>query len=434
MKSLREFIYDLEKEGILKKVKRPVSLKYELASVLYHAGETPVLFDKISESEIPVVGNVFANKGLVAKYLNVRRNELTKALATAISQPSNPGEVPPAEAPVMQNIIENPDFTKFPIPLHTEKDGGPYIASAIIVANDPEHGRNSSFHRMMLIDKDKFAVRILPRHLNEYIERAGGELRVAVVVGASINVLLASAISVDVKDDEFRIANTLMPFNTVQLPDSNISVPADAEMVFDATITKEMHDEGPFVDLTETLDIVRSQRVMKVHRIYHRNKPIFHTLLPGGFEHKILMGMPREPTIFLEVGKVAECTGVNITPGGCSWLHGVISIKKKNEDDGKNAIEAAFKGHKSMKHVIIVDDDIDIYNPLEVEWAIATRFQANKDMIVKVNEKGSSLDPSADPNTYITTKVGIDATKPLVAHGKNYDKVKFVPLNIGDYI
>ncbi|MCX8200233.1 MAG: UbiD family decarboxylase [Candidatus Micrarchaeota archaeon] len=434
MKSLREFIYELEREGTLKKVKRPVSLKYELASVLHHAGETPLLFENVKESEIPAVGNIFANKSLVAKYLNLHKEELTKALVTAISRPSAPMDVPPAEAPVMQNIIENPDLTKFPIPIHTEKDGGPYIASAIIVANDPEYGRNSSFHRMMLIDKDKFAVRILPRHLNEYIERAGGELRVAVVIGSPINVLLASAISVDIKDDEFGIANTLMPFNTVQLPMSKISVPADAEFVLDATITKEMHDEGPFVDLTETFDIVRQQRVMKVHRIYHRNNPLFHTLLPGGFEHKILMGMPREPTIFMEVNKVVECKGVNVTPGGCSWLHGVVAIRKKSEEDGKKAIEAAFNGHKSMKHVVIVDDDIDISNPLEVEWAIATRFQASKDLIVRLNEKGSSLDPSADPITYATSKVGIDATKPLSVHGKNFEKVKYIPLNISDYI
>ena len=434
MKSLREFVHELEKEGTLKRVKKPVSLKYELAAVLHKAGETPVLFDKVVESEIPAVGNIFANKTLVAKYLNVRRDELVKALATAISHPSNPVEILPAEAPVLQNVIENPDLTKFPIPLHAEKDGGPYIASGIVVAHDPEYGRNSSFHRMMLIDKDKLVIRILPRHLNEYIERAGGTLRVAVVIGSPINVLLASAISVDIKDDEFKIANTLMPFNTVQLPHSNISVPADAEIVLDATITNEMHDEGPFIDLTETYDIVRQQRVMKVHRIYHRDSPLFHTLLPGGFEHKILMGMPREPTIFLEVNKVVECKGVNITPGGCSWLHGVVSIKKKSEDDGKKAIEAAFKGHHSMKHVVIVDDDIDIYNPNEVEWAIATRFQADKDLIIKLKEKGSSLDPSADPNTYITTKVGVDATKPLVAHGKNFEKAKFMDINIDDYI
>ncbi|MFH1221954.1 MAG: UbiD family decarboxylase, partial [Candidatus Micrarchaeota archaeon] len=178
----------------------------------------------------------------------------------------------------------------------------------------------------------------------------------------------------------------------------------------------------------------RKQRVMKITKIHHRKNPIFHALLPGALEHKILMGMPREPTIFNEVSKVAECRGVNITPGGCSWLHAVVAIKKKNEDDGKKAIEAAFKGHKSLKHVVVVDEDINIYDPMDVEWAIATRVQADKSLTIKTNEKGSSLDPSADPHTYATTKMGIDATKPLIAHGKNYTKAKWMDVDVKKYL
>ena len=195
-----------------------------------------------------------------------------------------------------------------------------------------------------------------------------------------------------------------------------------------------MVDEGPFVDLTETYDIVRKQPTMQITAVHHRRDPIWHVLLPGGLEHKILMGMPREPTIFNEVNRVAECCGVNITPGGCSWLHAVVAIRKKSEDDGKKAIEAAFKGHKSLKHVVIVDDDIDIYDSNSVEWAIATRVQADKSVVIKTGERGSSLDPSADPHTYATTKMGIDATKPLVAHGKNYEKAKWEKVDIGDYV
>jgi UbiD family decarboxylase len=167
--------------------------------------------------------------------------------------------------------------------------------------------------------------------------------------------------------------------------------------------------------------------------MYYRKDAIWHVLPPGGLEHKILMGMPREPTIFAEVNKVCECKGVNITPGGCSWLHAVVSIKKKNEDDGKQAIEAAFAGHKSLKHVVIVDEDIDIDSQMDVEWAVATRVQADKDVIIKTKQKGSSLDPSADPNTYDTAKMGIDATKPLIAHGKNFTKAKWKKVNAENF-
>jgi len=155
--------------------------------------------------------------------------------------------------------------------------------------------------------------------------------------------------------------------------------------------------------------------------------------LPGGLEHKMLMGMPREPTIFREVSKVAECKDVYVDPGGCSWLHGIVQIKKKAEDEGMKAIEAAFKGHTSMKHVVIVDDDIDIYDPASVEWAIATRFQAKTGMIVK-QDAGSSLDPSSDPKTRETSKVGFDATKPLVIKGKNFDKAKFKEVDLNKYL
>jgi UbiD family decarboxylase len=184
-----------------------------------------------------------------------------------------------------------------------------------------------------------------------------------------------------------------------------------ADIVITAEFTGELLDEGPFLDLTETFDIIRKQRVAKVKAIYMKKKAMYHALLPGGLEHKVLMGMPREPTIYREIAKVCDVKDVLVTPGGCSWLHGVASIRKKNPDDGRKAIEAAFKGHKSMKHVFIVDDDINIHDPNEIEWAMATRFQADKNMIMK-REKGSSLDPSSDMDTQMTCKVGFDLTTP----------------------
>ena len=160
----------------------------------------------------------------------------------------------------------------------------------------------------------------------------------------------------------------------------------------------------------------------------------FHALLPGGLEHKTLMGMPREPTIFREVNSVCECKDVLVTPGGCSWLHGAVSIRKQNPDDGKKAIEAAFKGHSSMKHVFVVDEDISIHDPHEIEWAMATRFQGDKDMIVK-QEKGSSLDPSSNLETKETTKIGFDLTIPSDKNPEDFKKPKLpMELRVEDYL
>ncbi|VVB99842.1 Phenolic acid decarboxylase subunit C [uncultured archaeon] len=431
--SFRDFIAKLKKEGKLVELKKEASLKLELAGVLQSLDGKAVYTEKVKE--LPgarVAGNVFSTKDLVADYLGVKKEQLIPKLIDAINKPSKPKLVDAKAAPVLE-VTEETDLLKLPIPFHAPKDGGAYFSSAVVIARDKELGQNCSFHRMMVLDKNRVVARILHRHLEEFINRAGGELDVAIVVGAPINFLLASACSVELGKNEMEIANSLMPLSTVKL-ENGIEVPSEAEFVFEAKITKEMHDEGPFVDLTETYDIVRSQRIVKFGKVHHRKEPIWHVLLPGALEHKILMGMPREPTIYNEVNKVAQCTGVNITPGGCSWLHAVVSIKKKNEDDGKKAIEAAFAGHKSLKHVVIVDDDIDIYSPDSVEWAIATRVQADKDVVIKSNQKGSSLDPSADPNTYATSKMGIDATRPLVAHGKNYSKAEWMKVDSGKYV
>ncbi|MFH1520402.1 MAG: UbiD family decarboxylase [Candidatus Micrarchaeota archaeon] len=429
--SFREFIEQLRKSGIVKEIKKPVLKQLDLAGIMYALDGNVVYAPQVEGSKFKAVGNVFSTRELVCEYLGITKEELIPKLVNALTNPTKPKLI--ESGPILENSTTEIDLNKLPIPVHFKNDGGPYLSSAIVIAHDKEYGRNVSFHRMMVIDKNKVVVRILKRHLQEFIDRAGGELNVAIVVGAPINVLLSAATSVQIGQDELEFANTLMPFSTVKLS-NGIEVPADAEFAFEGRITKEMHDEGPFVDLTETYDVIRKQQVMKITKMYHRNDALWHVLPPGGLEHKVLMGMPREPTIFTEVTKVCECKRVNITPGGCSWLHAVVSIKKKSEEDGKKAIEAAFAGHKSLKHVIIVDDDIDVDNPMEVEWAIATRVQADKDIVIKIKQKGSSLDPSADPHTYETTKMGIDATKPLVAHGKNFEKAKWKKIELTEYI
>ena len=164
---------------------------------------------------------------------------------------------------------------------------------------------------------------------------------------------------------------------------------------------------------------------------------MYQALIPGRFEHKILMGMPKEPTIYDEVSKVVDCKNVLVTMGGGSWLHSIVQIKKKNPGDGRKAIDAAFEGHKSMKHVVIIDEDVDIYNGNAVEWAIATRFQGDKDLVVKNDQSGSSLDPSGkhEPGKKtLTTKIGIDATISSDVDKKKYETVNYKKVDLNDYL
>jgi UbiD family decarboxylase len=235
--------------------------------------------------------------------------------------------------------------------------------------------------------------------------------------------------------DELEIANALEPLQVVRAKTSGLLVPAEAEFVLEGVIYRDRrHAEGPFVDLTGTYDVVRQEPVFVVKAITHRRDALWQALLPGALEHKLLMGMPREPTIYRKVNEVVKCLDVNVDPGGCSWLHAVVQIDKQAPGDGLEAIHAAFAGHSSCKHVFVVDEDIDIYNPLEVEWALATRFQGDRGLVIKEKERGSSLDPSAEPGAHLTTKIGFDLTKPLASSGKTFDKARFPEVDLSRFL
>ena len=419
----REFVEYLDEKGELIKIKKEVSIEYEIATLMKMLDGKPLLFENVAGYDMPVAANICCNRSLLAEGLQIDEKELIKKMLNAIENPVEP-EVKEAEGYRELNSLED-----LPILLHYPQDGGKYISSAIVVANDAEYGLNASYHRMMVIGENKVVMRILPRDFHKYIERGLKEF--AICIGNPISVAIASAISMPTEVNELAIANALEPTHLIEI--GNHKVP-ESEIIMIAEITDEMHDEGPFLDLTETFDIVRKQKVAKIKKIYAKEKAIYHALLPGGLEHKTLMGTPKEPTIFHEVSKVCEVKDVYITPGGCSWLHGVVSIKKKHEEDGKKAIEAAFRGHKSMKHVFVVDDDIDVHNWQQIEWAMATRFQGSKDMVIK-REKGSSLDPSADPITRETTKIGFDLTIPLDKEKENFKKPDLpMKLNPDDYL
>lgn len=414
----------LEEKGLLVKISEPTDPKYEIPTIMKMMDGTPLLFENVKDQEMPVVANICSTRKLVALGLEVGEDEMVKTLMNAIENPKEP-ELKEAEG----YCEMEPDLSKLPILTYYPFDGGPYVASAIVVANDPEYGINASYHRGMVISKDKFVFRILPRDFNKYIERGLKEF--AYCIGNAIPVLLGSAISESTGIHELAIANAMRETSLIELAGHKVP---ESEIVIIMELSGEMHDEGPFLDLTETPDIVRQQRVARVKRIFVRKDSLFHGLLPGGLEHKTLMGMPREPSIYREVAKVCDVKDVLITPGGCSWLHGAVSIRRKAEDDGRKAIEAAFKGHKSMKHVFIVDDDIDIHKPEEIEWAMATRFQGDRDIVTR-QEKGSSLDPSSDLETRMTTKMGFDFTIPWGRDSKDFKRPE-LPLDIDlkDYL
>ena len=429
----RDYLEGLDKKGLLKKVDVEVSKKLEISGILKEMEPTPVMFNAVKESEFRVAGNMFCTKDVIASYFGVTPADLIPMLSKAIDESSKPEIV--TKAPCQEVIETNVDLDKIPILYHCDRDGGNYISSAVVVTRDPDYGQNLDFHRAMQFSKDKFATRVVKgRHFYKFLEK-NGEVEVAFCIGNTPNILIAGATSVDIGVDELYIANALEPIKIVKANSVDLMIPAEAEFVLEGRVYfEERHEEGPFVDLTETYDVIREEPVFEVSKITHRKDAIWQALLPGALEHKILMGMPREPTIFKKVNEAGvKCLDVNVNPGGCSWLHSIVQIDKVSEEDGKNAIYGAFAGHGSCKHIFIVDKDIDIYDPLSVEWAMATRFQGDTRMIIKDKEPGSSLDPSAEPGTKLTTKIGFDLTKPLIPKGKSFEIADFPKVNLDKY-
>lgn len=409
---LREFLS--HEKGIIK-MDRELE-KFEMAKIVH---ENPAKILCFKDKGYDVYCNIWSTRDRVAKYLNLDKSNLLFSLKDSMDKPT-PYKVV-SKAPFLDTEIKNFDLRKIPIQYHYPEDGGPYVTSGVVFVKDSKGNRNMSFHRMMVTGKDTFTIRIVPRHLFAMYNEAkakGKDLEIVMAIGLPPYVLLPAAMSISYGINELEIANTLKKMGigselTAYRFGNGIDVPTSSQFVFCGKILMEEGDEGPFVDITGTYDFVRKQPIVKIDKVYTAKDAFFHALMPGGYEHFLLMGMPREPIIYEGVSKVVpKVYGVRLTEGGNCWLHGVVSIKKQKEGDGKNAIMAALASHPSMKRVVVVDEDIDIYNDTDVEWAIATRFQADKDLLIVNNAAGSSLDPSVKGDG-TTAKMGIDATMPL---------------------
>ncbi len=419
-RSFREHFENIEK----KTIEREVSIKNDITRDARAHPSTPLYYPDFPNGRLVV--NMWAARKRIASALGVKRSELVDLLAEAVDDEGNITKV--EEAPVKENVLNDFDLEKLPIPQYYPKDGGRYITSGVVFS-EYEGKRNLSFHRMMLRDERSFTIRLVPRDLHTMYKKAkekGEELEIAIAIGMHPSFLLAGATSVDYEKDELDIASALKRRGEnesleITSLDNGLSLPANAEYILQGRITREEDDEGPFVDITSTYDEVRQQPVVRIDKIYHRNDPIFHALLPGGNEHFLLMGLPRESVIKKKISDIAPVKNVRLTEGGCSWLHGVVSLEKDSDIPAKEIIDKAFGAHTSMKKVTIVDPDIDIYNDKEVEWALATRFQPDEDLYIYKDKRGSSLDPSAPD---LTSKWGLDATVPEDLDEEDFKKAE----------
>ncbi|MGP8078793.1 MAG: UbiD family decarboxylase [Thermoplasmata archaeon] len=407
----RDSLARLDSEGRLTRIKTRVRPRYEIAALLQKHEGRPVLFENVDGSSVPVAGNLLSSMDLLCASLGMGKEEWIEKLNLAIQHPGvireGPGRFEYAE----------PDLDLLPILTHYPKDQGAYVTSGVVFSQRGNL-RNLSFHRLSRIGKDRFVGRLVEkRDLHTmYLDAKehGEDLGVSIAIGNASGVLVAAATSVERGLYELGIAAALEGGIEVTKARTNeTSYPTDSEIVLEGRI---LHDEttreGPFVDLTRTYDVVREQPVFVLDRIALRPGAVYHALLPGGTEHRLLMGAPRTPTIHRALTEAGiEVRNVYLTEGGSGWLDAVVAIKKRRDEDPRTAIDAAIAGHRSLKKITIVDAEVDVTDPNEVNYAVTMYWEAGKEVVMK-GVKGSSLDPMATPEG-IGSKLGVDATRPL---------------------
>lgn len=434
---LRSYLEGLRRAGLLHVVRRRVSPRHEIAAVTARAdGSGALLFEDVEGSPMRVATNVVGTRERFAMAIGCGAGGIHAAVSGAAERAAaqaGGGGCPPPPAPASSpSFLENssPDLSPLPVVTHFEKEPGPFITSSVVHARNPETGaQNSSFHRMMPIDGGHMSVRMVEgRHLHRCYEDARGrgeDLAVAVAVGVHPAFSIAGAYQAEWGASENAIAGALAGgrLALARCPSTGLLVPAGAEVVMEGRILADRTHREWMVEMLQTYDHAREQPVFELDRLRYRDGAVYHDVLAGYSEHRLLMGMPAESKLDGELrarlGPLVRA--VRLTAGGCSWLHAVVQISKRADGDAAAAIEAAFAAHRSLKQVTVVDEDIDPSSAEAVEYAMATRFQADRGLTVLRGVRGSSLDPSSDQENLRTAKLGIDATRPLGKRAEGFE-------------
>jgi UbiD family decarboxylase len=436
MANLRTFLSQVENAQDLIHINREVSREFEASAILkaFDKGKV-VVFDHVKKFSTPIVGGVCGTRERLDLSLGIHKGEFYERLAKALADPKKPRLV--EDACVLESV-EKPDLGKIPILKHYEKDAGPYITAGAVYAR-VDDSENVSIHRLQVIDENHLAIRIVPRHLYRLCQKAKAKgqktLDVSISIGLHPAILLEASSPVRPDISHFDVANALLDntLTIVKCPHVDAYAPSDAELVLEGRILLEQNvAEGPFTDLTGTYDIQRKQPLVELVGILHRDPFTYQALLPACSEHRLLMGMPQEVRVWEYVrGVLPTASAVNMTYGGCGWLHCVVSVDKFRDGDAKNVLMAIFAANPSIKHAVVVDNDIDVFNMDQVEWAIATRFRGDRNTLLVPNVRVSSLDPVADQELELGCKMGIDATRPF---SKPKDKFELAKIPQSDNV
>lgn len=441
--TIRELITDWEQKGYFYRVKRQVDPIFELGAVVKTCkGAKPFLFEKIKGYSSPMVVGVGGDRELLAESMGIGPYEIRSKIIDSIVNPISVTHV--GTGPVHENVVTGSfdleDY--FPILKYHAEDSGKYYVAGVMVVKDLTGKKHyTSVRRMQYLGGNRTNILITSPELNaqyaEY-EKRGEAMEVAFMFGVVPAVTLASQVSTHLyHTDKLHLACALLgeSLPVVKCKTVDIDVLAEAEIVLEGKmLPHERVMEGPFAELAGYYGGASPQPVIEFSAITYRNNAINQTIMPASYEEKLPMALVREVTLFSTVRQVVpNVKDVHVTLGGIGRYHAIIQIEKKSEGDGKQAALAAFASDKDLKHVVVVNDDVDIHNPEDVEFAIATRVQADEDIFIVPGAKGSPLESSHNLRG-VTAKMGIDATYPL-KYADKYKRTSIpIKVDLKDYI
>ncbi len=428
--SLRGWLDHLQRHDRLAISRESIALKFELAAIAKRLdGVKATFFPKPGGHPVSVISGLVSSRGWMAEAMGVGEAALLEKFQHAALNPLPWREA--ESAPVQEHVHRNVDLAQLlPLPTHNELDHGPYITAGIAITRNPKTRiQNVAIHRLELTGRNRLGALLLQRttlYYQQMAEAEGKDLPVAIVIGVDPLTLLSSQAIMPTDCDELEIAGALhgRPLAVVKCLTSDIRVPADAEIVLEGRILAKVREpEGPFGEFPQYYGPRGDRHVIEIDAVTHRSSPLYHTISGGGLEHLMLGAIPREATLLAHLRRTfPNVADVHLSRGGVCRYHLYVQMKKRFEGEAKNVISSAFGGHYDIKQVIVVDPDVDIHDAAEVEWAVATRVQADRDLVIVANAQGSRLDPSS--NNGVSAKMGIDATIPLDAPELRYKRIR----------
>lgn len=444
IQSLRDFISILDQSGQLVRIQKPISLEHELANVaaaIQRQGRGASLFENPKSGTWSIFAGAVGSPELAALALECGLADVTARMEQALD-PTNavqPVVVDKSGWKANQLLGEDINLHKIPIPTHGAHDGGPFITGGITLAKDPISGRgNCSYNRMQVLGQHTLGFNVNEwRHVMQFLkiqEAKDKPLEIAIAIGVDPAISIAAGARYE--DDELCIAGAIrgcgVPISRGVTVD--VMIPAEAEIVIEGRITPhERRKEGPLAEFHGYYGELWESPVFEVSAICHRDNPIFQTIIPGHDEH-IYIGnvLPREPLLLQFVKHVSkDVTGLHIPPYG-NGFSAIVQVAKSNPGEPKNVALAAMTAHVNIKQVIVVDPDVNIYDPADVLWALTNRVDWSRDAFYIPGAQGHEMDPTADARG-VHTKIGIDATyKP---ERRDYgERIRYPDIDLNKYL